>query len=510
MRVADAQGPPGASKPADPTKPKPPEPNRPVTPEPKPATEPAQAPGDVEYNYLPLDARHGVMPPIDVVASLLRSQPAPGWEFAGTFTSKLTEQEYARYVGRPEPVSPGKSNDHTVMVFKKQRTPAKQAPVTIMDGKGETKVAAEALLYAAMVSPVAPDSARCTTAFTVTETPEFGVTVTYTYKPGEVVAPQHLRYAGKNATAPSTTAKLPKQVLTRIPPQTQDRLEAQPVPTPSAAPQVKPLVQPTPTTLPATPIFNGQEYDSICTKSFAVGENNRGMMSFIYYEPGDLVRPSDAGLAEKLGGQVVSMMRQRLLNASGGHTPEAVPVPRAAPGTPMPARASFPPDAGPTSEPVVIELKVLSPQIVVMLCQEVLPKSVKVIALSETGKIIVINATPSNVAVLKKLLAGIDVPGKGQRPVQYDPLEPVFPTSREPNVIGGREPRGLQPLPPPLRYDPMPGEHGTGHPLVDLPLLSAPRIEPVQPAPLADPKPAKKPKTKTADPATLPPPTSRS
>ncbi len=481
VQVADAQGP-GAMPPGG-AAPSATPPLATPTADPKPA-----AVAEVEYKYIPRRVSKDVVAYEKIVA-VINKQSVGGWEYAGTFNAGLTEKVYEDLLGYPgsEHASNTGIVDCTVMVFKKQLLTAKQALVTTTGNKSKETFAAEELVMAAlMVNPIT-NPALCTTAFTVTEAPESGVTVTYTYRPGEVVAPRHLRYAGNNVTAPNKITNLPLQALTRTPPHSQDRPKPQPAPSPSALHRIDPILQPS-VTLPTPTVFNGQEYDSICTKSFSVGENNRGTMMYIYYEPGDLVRPSDAGLAEKLGGQVVSMMRQRLLNASGGYMPEAVPATRAAPSTPMPTPAVLLPVAAHTSEPVVLELKVLSAQEVVSLCQEVSPKSVKVMALQQNNSIVVLNATPTDVARLKKLLNVIDVPGKNLSVVlDYSP--DGTPTGNHPVVP--------QPSNPGDRLFPS-----------DSPPLPAPRIE-AQPLPAPSLMPAKKPKTKPAEPANNPPPASR-
>lgn len=138
------------------------------------------------------------------------------------------------------------------------------------------------------------------------------------------------------------------------------------------------------------------------------------------------------------------------------------------------------------SQPVVIELKVLSSNEVTEVCRELLPKTVRVLALSQNNSIVLLDATPGDVAKLKKLLALIDVPAKGQPPIESIPANPT-------SVLPPLVPTPGMPLGATVRSEPLPL---VGAPVGRAESTPVPLPQPTPPEPA--PQPAKKPKTKPA------------
>ncbi len=404
VQVADAQAPPVAV-PAErgPPAARPPAPDAAPSPLPQRIPQVAEtkppALAEVEYKYLPQPSRAGVSPLFEQMTTAIDEQLRDGWEFAGTFTAQLKDDDYARLMGAPAPPAASRQQaSTTLMVFKKPRTPVKSAPVTLTDGEVRAKLSAEAaLFYAAMVPPPAADVARCSTAFTVTEVPENGVTVTYTYKPGEVVAPRHLRYAGNNVTAaPAVTVNPPKPEPARTPPPMLTRPETRLDPLFNAAPQVKPIAPqlPPPTVDPSAKLLKPTVNNAVvATGDFQVTTvGSDGAQGTSFYRRGDAVPPHHASFMPKPKDELLpTPVTMDLLSSN------------------VPPPVSSPPVA--VSEPVVIELRSVSVQSVVALCQEVMPKSVKIVAMSRSNSVLVINANSDDVKKLDRLLKLVDTLG---------------------------------------------------------------------------------------------------
>ena len=131
VQVADAQGPPGAV-PA----------GAPPTSDPlvllqqhaQTAKSKPPAVAEVEYKYLPLAPGAG-LPMFESVTDNINEQLREGWEFAGTFTAILTNDDLDRVMRamRSPPVAYRQEPSVTLMVFKKSRKPA---AVAVGGGEG--------------------------------------------------------------------------------------------------------------------------------------------------------------------------------------------------------------------------------------------------------------------------------------------------------------------------------------------------------------------------------------
>ena len=129
VQVADAQAP-GAGLPGGPAPGLPPVDAKP----------PAVA--EVEYKYVAQQfndtGKHLDPQPFRETVEVIALQSRGGWEFAGSFTARLTFNEYTqRYTGTIDVKKSGEQLvDCTILVFKKPRTPGKSVPVGGAAGYG--------------------------------------------------------------------------------------------------------------------------------------------------------------------------------------------------------------------------------------------------------------------------------------------------------------------------------------------------------------------------------------
>ena len=143
VRVADAQAPgaglPGVAPSGDPAPGLPPAEAKPL----------AVAVAKVEYKYIAQQfndtGKHLDPQPFRETVEVIAVQSRGGWEFAGSFTARLTFNEYLqRYTGAIEVKKSGEQLvDCNILVFKKTHTPVKSVPVGGAGGGGGVTTTAE-------------------------------------------------------------------------------------------------------------------------------------------------------------------------------------------------------------------------------------------------------------------------------------------------------------------------------------------------------------------------------